>query len=83
MTAKLKSIIKGWSNYINPDPNVEAVAMERAKICSECNHSKNGWYAYFMEDEVTEIKGMVCGLCSCPLSTLLRSRDEKCKIDLW
>ena len=43
---KLKAILKGWENYIFPNPEMEAKAKERAKICADCPMAKKGTYQH-------------------------------------
>jgi len=81
--SKFRSIINGWANYIFEKPEIELMAMERAKACSKCEHASHAAILDFFEDEVKEIKGMVCDFCDCPLSTKLRSIEEKCPLGLW
>ena len=47
---KLKAILKGWENYIFPNPEMEAKAKERAKICAGCPMAKKGTYQQLMGD---------------------------------
>jgi hypothetical protein len=81
---KLKAILKGWENYIFTDPEIEVKAKERAKICAGCPMSKKGTYPQLMKDyTLKNVEGMVCGVCGCPLSTLLRQDEKKCELNKW
>ena len=81
---KLKAILKGWENYIFTNPEVEAKAKERAKICARCPMAKKGTYPQLMKDyTLKDVEGMVCGVCGCPLSTLLRQDEKKCELNKW
>lgn len=81
---KLKAILKGWENYIFPAPEVEAKAKERAKICANCPMAKKGTYQQLMNDHtLKDVEGMVCGVCGCPLSTLLRQDEKGCELNKW
>lgn len=81
---KIKAILKGWENYIFTDPEIEAKAKERAKICANCPMAKNGTYPQLMKDyTLKDVEGMVCGVCGCPLSTLLRQDEKKCELNKW
>lgn len=81
---KLKAILKGWENYIFTDPEVEAKAKERAKICARCPMAKKGTYPQLMKDyTLKDVEGMVCGVCGCPLSTLLRQDEKGCELNKW
>ena len=81
--SKLSNIINGWVNYVFPKKEVETLAKVRAKICAKCTEAKEGNYEILKDGELKEIQGMMCGLCKCPLSTKLRSEQEKCPIDKW
>ena len=81
---KLKAILKGWENYIFPDPEIEAKAKERAKICAKCPMAKKGTYQQLMKDyTLKDVEGMMCGVCGCPLSTLLRQDEKGCELNKW
>ena len=60
---KLKSIFKGFSNYVWPSKEMELIAKERAVICSEC------------EDNTSNF----CKDCKCWIPAKIRSPDETCK----
>lgn len=80
---KLANIIDGWSNYAFEGEDVRKMALERAEHCGKCPHAVKRFYAALVVDEIKDIEGYVCNLCSCPLSALLRSPDEKCKDNKW
>jgi len=80
----LKAILKGWENYIFTNPEMEAKARERARVCSTCPHAKVGTYQKFMPDyTLKDIKGFKCDVCGCPLSTLLRQDEKGCELKKW
>lgn len=80
----IKAILEGWKNYIFPSKETEEKAKARAEICAVCPHAKKGTYQKMMPDyTLKEVKGMKCDLCGCPLSTLLRQEQEKCKLKKW
>ena len=83
MLGKLQNILSGWRGYIWESPATRLMAESRALNCATCEHAEHGVVISFLNDEVKEIKGMKCGLCDCPLSALLRSPNEKCKLDKW
>ncbi len=64
---KLRSIYDGWKHIVWSSKEVEAVAMERAKICSECALSKMSF----------------CKQCGCYIPAKIRSMTEKCPINKW
>ena len=83
MFKKLNRIIQGWTNYIWESHDIRLMAEQRAVECSGCENALYGKVLSFLDDDVKEIEGMYCGLCDCPLSTLLRSPESQCKINLW
>lgn len=80
--SKLGSILQGWKSYFtNETPDF---AKDRAEICSECNHAKEGSFEVILkETEIKEVEGLKCSLCNCPLVTKLRSEIERCPVDKW
>lgn len=82
-TFKLRSIIKGWTGYMFPNEATESMAKLRAVECAKCPNAVKGWHDAIIDDEVKSIEGMICHVCTCPLSTKLRSEDEKCPINKW
>lgn len=74
--SKLNSIITGWSRYIWKDQNAEQRAKAKAEICAKCDQSKLSLYSSLLKDNsLKKVKGMICDVCKCPLSTKLRSDD--------
>ena len=59
------------------------MAKARAVECAKCDNAEWGFVAMLFEDGIKDIKGLKCGLCDCPLSGLLRSPEESCKIGKW
>lgn len=82
---KAKDIISGWSNYlIGDDPANLQIAKRRAAICAECPLAKFGIHTAILPDySISEIQGMYCSDCGCPLSTAVRSKDYKCPKEKW
>lgn len=76
----LKAIYEGWGNYLFPVPRIEALAKERALKCSECPHANlNGVVKKMMPDNtLSEVQGLVCNKCGCPLSAKLRQALQEC-----
>ena len=58
-------------------------SFSRASICSRCEFKKEAVYATFLNSEIKEINGFVCGLCDCPLATKIFAQDEKNICDKW
>lgn len=75
---KLERIAEGWENVVFKSPTVEKLAQVRAKICSTCTHAVESSWLQNLGDEITEIKGLKCDLCNCPLSAKTRSTKESC-----
>jgi hypothetical protein len=81
---KIKDILSGWKNYIIDDPAIEAMAKQRAKICSTCPQAKEGKFTAVLKDyRIHEIEGLYCGKCLCPLSAKVRSENETCPLNKW
>jgi len=83
--SKVDDIIDGWKNYLKgSDQATLKVAKVRAAICSDCPLSRYGLHAGVLPDfSISEIKGMYCGDCGCPLSTAVRSKNYKCPQNKW
>lgn len=66
---KFNAIVNGWKNTIFTDPEVEKIALERAKICSTCDSNKFN----------------ICMECGCPLHMKTRSTKSTnvCKLNKW
>lgn len=79
----VNEIIHGWVNYFFESEEVEKLALQRAKECSLCPHKKHGKVLGVLNDKIQEIESHYCGLCGCPLSPKLRSKNEKCEIGKW
>jgi hypothetical protein len=83
----VKEIIEGWKNNAIPNKQVDAVAIERAKICSECDKPK--LLPKFIFNSITrklEDTGMSeykCSECGCPLAAKCRSLQSQCPLDKW
>lgn len=77
---KISAILSGWTNYVIKSPAIESMALERADKCSECPHmNPKGTVKKLMPDNtLIKTQGFVCGLCGCPLSTLLRQALKSC-----
>lgn len=80
-----KDIISGWGNYLKgSDPTTLKVAKERAAICADCPFAKHGLHAAVLPDySISEIQGLYCSVCTCPLSTAVRSESKKCPKNKW
>lgn len=65
-------IAKAWINVVKGITTEEH--KRRAKICNNCDTAKYISFTDFIDDELKEVKGMVCGNCYCPLIALIRSK---------
>lgn len=81
--SKLNEIYEGWKNYIFPNVETLKLAEARAKVCATCPHAVEGLISTFLDDDIVDVKGLECGLCSCPLSTKIRSPKSKCEANKW
>lgn len=81
----LKEIFNGYKNYFIKNEVVETLALERAKICSECTHKKKGLHAAVLPDvTLGEVRGYYCTACNgCPLSVKVRSKNHSCPLNKW
>tara|TARA_R110000782_G_scaffold21002_3_gene56716 strand:+ start:612 stop:860 length:249 start_codon:yes stop_codon:yes gene_type:complete len=80
---KIENILNGWQNFMSKSEVTEALAKERAKICSGCDSNVKSKLLIFVKDELKEIEGHKCKECQCPLSAKIRSVNEKCDLDKW
>ena len=66
-------ILNAWYEVLKGNTTEEH--RRRSKICKSCKHSIHKNFLELIGDELKETKGMVCGLCKCPLSAKIRSTD--------
>jgi len=67
----LKHIINGWGNVIIKDKEVEELAENRLKSCSDC------------PKKIQMFNVDCCGLCHCPLLAKIRSIETTCPLGKW
>lgn len=81
----LSNIIAGWSNLAFKDPAVESLATERAEICSKCPFAElsSGLHTIVVDNKTTQVRGLKCGKCGCPLSAKVRTPMDSCPIGKW
>jgi len=81
----LSNIIAGWSNLVFTDPQVEALAIQRAAICAKCPFAEilNGLHTVVVDKKTTQVRGLKCGKCGCPLSAKVRAPHDACPIGKW
>lgn len=76
---KFNEISEGWTNLVIKDPEIEAMAKERATECAKCPHAVPGKWIQSMPDKsIKEIEGLKCEICTCPLSAATRSPKKEC-----
>ena len=82
---KLASIVVGWTNLFIEDAAVEEIAMARANICAKCPFAEisGGVYSVVVDNKTTQIQGMKCTKCGCPLSAKVRSKNDYCPEGKW
>ena len=84
--SKVFDIINGWANYLTKDKKALELAKTRLAHCVECTDDNghpnliDGWY---LDDELEDAKGKKCKVCTCPASTITRSKDYKCPLGKW
>lgn len=78
--SKIAVIGKAWLEVLKGMTTEEH--KRRAKICGECTFAKYNAYLDFIDDELKQVKGMVCNDCGCPLVSKIRSTD-KCPQGKW
>jgi len=78
----ITNIIDGWKSYLKKERIDFAKA--RAEHCKKCHSAIIGTYETLLPDySIKEIQGLKCKECGCPLSTKLRSKNEKCPLGNW
>ncbi len=82
---KLQNIVNGWYNLTIKNAVVEKIAMERASICAKCPFAEmsSGIYTAVIDNKTTQIRGLKCTKCGCPLSAKVRSSKDYCPIGKW
>jgi hypothetical protein len=82
---KLQNIVNGWYNLAIHNSVVEEVALKRANICAKCPFAEmsSGVYTAVIDNKTTQIRGLKCTKCGCPLSAKVRSSKDYCPIGKW
>ena len=73
-------IAKAWAKVLSQEKNEDVII--RGKICGGCDKKQFSQFLDFIDDEIKEVKGFVCGECGCPLVAKIRSND-KCPLNKW
>lgn len=71
-----KMIFQGWTKYIFDNDKVEPKAMEKAKVCFQCEFKVKMKLDVFKDNALKKVENYACGICHCPLSAKLRSDGE-------
>lgn len=79
---KISNIVNGWKNVVFENPQAEALAKERAKICDTCEYASDAKNFDMHKGKIVELKGY-CKDCGCPFKAKLRSINEKCNLGKW
>jgi len=78
--SKIVTIVKAWVNVVKGLTTDEH--KRRANICKGCPSRKYSKYLDFVNDDLKEVKGFVCGECGCALIAKIRSTDN-CPLNKW
>lgn len=83
MTGGLDPIEEGVSNFHNPNPEVEALAKQRADICAECplRVIEPIDFLRVKESRIPTLSEMMCDECGCTLS--YKTRQSKTVCNKW
>jgi len=73
------NFFKGWGNWIVDNPEAAKMAYARAEHCKDCIYAVKGMISQWVGDDLKQIEGFKCDVCSCPLSAKLRSPGELCE----
>ena len=81
----LENIIAGWTNLVLYDAVVEKTALHRANICAQCPSAEfsGGIHTAVIDNRTTNIRGLKCTECGCPLSAKVRSNNDYCPLGKW
>ena len=81
----ISNIIAGWANLAFTDPKVEELAKKRADICAACPFAVfvGGIHTIVVDNKTTQVRGLKCTKCGCPLSAKVRSPHDYCPLGEW
>jgi len=81
----LSNIIAGWTNLMINNPVAEEVAMKRANICAQCPSAQlmGGVSTIIIDNKTTQVRGLKCSECGCPLSAKIRAMNDYCPLSKW
>lgn len=78
--SKIGIITKAWLQVWNGITTKEH--KRRAVICEGCPSRKYKKYLDFIDDDLKQVKGFICGECGCVLIAKIRS-EENCPLNKW
>ncbi len=81
----LSNMVAGWANLAFTDPKVEELAKKRADICASCPFATfvGGLHTVVVDNKTTQVRGLKCSKCGCPLSAKIRSPHDSCPLNKW
>lgn len=81
----VKEILDGYKNYfVGCDSASQELAEQRAEVCASCEFAKKGLHSAILPDyTISEVRGLYCRKCGCPLSAKVRSKTSECPLKKW
>lgn len=71
--SKLTEIAEGWKNLVFKNDIGEEMALERGKVCEECDKLHTLTNSFYLH----------CAKCGCYIPAKLRSTNSKCPLGKW
>ena len=62
--------LRVWKGLTTPEDK------RRASICEVCEFRNHTKFLDYVNDDVKEVQGFICGKCKCALSAKIRSKDK-------
>lgn len=78
---EIKNVYQGWKKHLLKEP-LTFCEKQHLIICSKCDNMKEDEWFDLVDDEITDCNGKKCGVCECPILTLIKS-NKKCPIENW
>lgn len=73
-TTRIPEILEGWKNLVLTDSRIEKIALERLKVCSDCDQNNTN-------PELSMVSR--CKACGCVLEAKARSSKSECPKNKW
>jgi predicted Zn-ribbon and HTH transcriptional regulator len=73
-TTRIPEILEGWKNLVLTDSRIEKIALERLKVCSDCDQNNTN-------PELSMVSR--CKACGCVLEAKARSPKSECPKNKW